>query len=80
MNFMNSSNTHDLPNLTVEQKRELLAQLMQRKNRQPVSAASLAPLSFAQQRLWFINQLQPEETVYTIPAALRLQGDLSIIF
>ena len=48
------------------------------KNRQPVSAASLAPLSFAQQRLWFINQLQPEETVYTIPAALRLQGDLSI--
>ncbi|MEL6468398.1 MAG: amino acid adenylation domain-containing protein [Cyanobacteria bacterium J06623_4] len=37
---------------------------------------STAPLSFAQQRLWFIDQLQPGQGVYNIPAALRLEGDL----
>ncbi|MCP4194827.1 MAG: amino acid adenylation domain-containing protein [Planctomycetaceae bacterium] len=36
------------------------------------------PLSPAQQRLWFIDQLQPGLTVYTIPAALRWSGDLNV--
>jgi amino acid adenylation domain-containing protein len=35
-----------------------------------------APLSFAQQRLWFIDQLQPGSTAYNVPAALRLRGAL----
>ncbi|MBZ5491937.1 MAG: amino acid adenylation domain-containing protein, partial [Acidobacteriia bacterium] len=34
------------------------------------------PLSFAQQRLWFLEQLQPENAVYNIPFGIRLQGDL----
>jgi amino acid adenylation domain-containing protein len=34
------------------------------------------PLSFAQKRMWFIDQLQPETPLYTIPAALRLTGSL----
>jgi len=34
------------------------------------------PLSFAQQRLWFLNQLEPGSAAYTIPAALRLKGRL----
>ncbi|MEL6489610.1 MAG: condensation domain-containing protein, partial [Cyanobacteria bacterium J06621_3] len=75
---MSLTNTPDLSNLTIEQKRELLAKLMQRKNQQKTRSSNLAPLSFAQQRLWFIAQLQPEETVYTIPAVLRLQGALQI--
>ncbi|NTX06686.1 non-ribosomal peptide synthetase, partial [Myxococcus sp. CA040A] len=34
------------------------------------------PLSFAQQRLWFLDQLQPGTSVYNIPVALRLSGRL----
>jgi amino acid adenylation domain-containing protein/non-ribosomal peptide synthase protein (TIGR01720 family) len=37
-----------------------------------------APLSFAQQRLWFIEQMFPGQSVYNIPAVLRLTGELNI--
>ena len=36
------------------------------------------PLSFVQQRLWFLQQLEPESVAYNIPLALRLTGRLSI--
>ena len=61
-----------LADLSVEQKRELLAQLLQKKTPQRF------PLSFAQQRLWFLDRLQPGTTVYAIPAVLRLQGELRL--
>ncbi|WP_032620289.1 condensation domain-containing protein, partial [Pseudomonas syringae] len=35
-------------------------------------------LSYAQQRQWFLWQLDPENTAYVIPAALRLRGSLDI--
>ena len=34
------------------------------------------PLSFAQQRLWFIDRLEPGTSAYNMPAPLRFRGDL----
>jgi amino acid adenylation domain-containing protein len=36
------------------------------------------PLSFAQERLWFAHQLDPESPAYNLPRALRLIGDLDL--
>ncbi|MFE7746840.1 amino acid adenylation domain-containing protein, partial [Nocardia sp. NPDC057455] len=36
------------------------------------------PLSFAQQRMWFLNQFDTSASVYNIPAAIRLSGDLDV--
>jgi amino acid adenylation domain-containing protein len=36
------------------------------------------PLSFAQQRLWFLDQMVPGSPAYNIPAALRMAGDLAV--
>ncbi len=42
------------------------------------SDAESAPLSFAQQRLWFIDQLVPGGTFYNVSSAVRLQGRLDV--
>ncbi|HEU0252165.1 MAG TPA: condensation domain-containing protein, partial [Pyrinomonadaceae bacterium] len=43
-----------------------------------VSRDEPLPLSFAQQRLWFLNQLEPQSTAYNMPAVLRLAGPLQV--
>ncbi|HEX7333142.1 MAG TPA: condensation domain-containing protein [Pyrinomonadaceae bacterium] len=66
-------------------KRELLARLLKQKG---VGApqAEMIPrrsrpedpcvLSFAQERVWFFEQLEPGTAVYNVPAAVRLKGQL----
>jgi acyl carrier protein/ribosomal protein L19 len=36
------------------------------------------PLSFAQQRLWFFNQMNPESRIYNILTAIKLEGELNV--
>ncbi|MEU4345755.1 amino acid adenylation domain-containing protein, partial [Nocardia sp. NPDC023852] len=39
---------------------------------------SQIPLSLAQQRMWFLNQFDAASSVYNIPAAISLSGDLDV--
>lgn len=36
-----------------------------------------APTSFAQQRLWFLSQLNPEDSSYVLPVAMNIRGPLN---
>ncbi|MEW5861420.1 MAG: condensation domain-containing protein, partial [Cyanobacteriota bacterium] len=36
------------------------------------------PASFAQQRLWFLDQLIPGNTIYNVPTVIRLTGSLNL--
>jgi len=44
----------------------------------PVPRDGKLPLSFAQERLWLVDRLEPNNTAYNMPAALRLVGSLNI--
>ncbi len=55
------------------EKRKLLEMQLQNKG----SNFNTFPLSFAQQRLWFLNQLEPGSAAYNIPIAVRLLGNIN---
>ncbi|MEM7537975.1 MAG: amino acid adenylation domain-containing protein, partial [Chloroflexota bacterium] len=65
-----------------ERKRELIQFLSQASHAHtsiPIAPPSARlQLSFAEERLWFIHQLEPTLPIYTIPLAYRLQGDLDV--
>ncbi|HEY4426241.1 MAG TPA: condensation domain-containing protein, partial [Pyrinomonadaceae bacterium] len=44
----------------------------------PISRDGELPLSFAQQRLWFLHQLEPASAAYNCPAAVRFVGTLNL--
>jgi amino acid adenylation domain-containing protein len=58
--------------LSPAQKRSLLIDLMDDGE----SEIRLYPLSLAQQRLWFLEQLEPGTATHNISSGLRLKGDL----
>jgi len=44
----------------------------------PVPRTEEMPLSFAQQRLWFLDQLEPDNPFYNLPEVHRVHGPLAI--
>ncbi|MCF4968772.1 non-ribosomal peptide synthetase [Nostoc sp. CMAA1605] len=58
--------------ITKQNKISLLLPPIQRRQHQQI------PLSFAQKRLWFLSQLEPNSTAYNMPLSLRIQGLLNI--
>ena len=78
--------TPDLQAELAQRKPELISLLQHTKTHfnDPVSPITRLPrdrslpLSFAQQRLWFLDQLVPENPFYNMPAAVQLQGHLNL--
>ena len=76
------------PQLRVEiekRKPEILAALAQERGAPPAAPPRAIPrlpregalaLSFAQRRLWFLQELAPDSTAYTISGAVLLRGPL----
>jgi aspartate racemase len=60
--------------LSPEEKRALLQRLLEKK----ASASSSFPSSFAQQRLWFLHQVQPASCAYNLSRAIRIRGGLDL--
>ncbi|MDQ6708384.1 MAG: condensation domain-containing protein, partial [Acidobacteriota bacterium] len=73
-----------------EEQRELLALLLEDEEFQSAATSESkpvlrahgdaveAPLSFAQQRLWFLDQMEPGSSAYNIAGACRVKGALDL--
>lgn len=79
-----SSTLHEL-SLQIEKRRGALSatgpvysQRIQAYPRDPRAGRNLLPVSWAQQRLWFIDQLEGGGAAYNVPMMLRLHGQLDV--
>ncbi len=73
--------------LSPEKRKLLLRQLEQQKTKKDTELTPIPrqsrevnafPISFSQQRLWFLDQLEPGNVAYNIPVAIRLRGVLHL--
>jgi amino acid adenylation domain-containing protein len=73
-----------LPNIS-EAKRQLLEKYLRGEVKQQstsprtivtLPSGSVPQLSFAQERLWFLDQLNPGSAVYNVPLAVRVPGPI----
>jgi len=46
---------------------------------QRLTGTAQLPLSYAQQRIWFLDQLMPHSNAYNIPVGFRVSGPLNVI-
>ena len=70
------SNAVESPDaISTEARRALLADRLRLAARRSHSS----PLSFAQERLWFLDQLDPNSPRYNMPSVARLTGTLDLV-
>src|SRR5438128_2574520 len=79
-----------IANLTPEKRQRFLEQIkkQERASGQVLRSSAIPridrtaeslPLSFGQQRLWFLDQFEPDNSAYNIPAAYLLEGEINLL-
>ena len=75
--------TNEIRRELKDRRSELLDWLKRQGSARPALVAqervgARLPLSYAQQRLWFLYQMEGAGAAYNIPLALRLEGELNV--